>query len=93
MIDWSPEKNEWLKVHRGVCFEQVLVLFERGEVADILEHPDHEKYRGQKIAVVVIDDYAYLVPYVADGESIFLKTMIPSRKATAKYGKCKEKDK
>lgn len=93
MIDWSMEKNEWLKEHRGVCFEQAVVLFERGEVVDVLEHPNQETYQGQKIAVVLIDDYAYLVPYVLDGETIFLKTMIPSRKATAKYGKRKEMEK
>jgi hypothetical protein len=42
-------------------------------------------YPGQKIAVVKIGDYAYLVPYVQQGDDIFLKTIIPSRKATKKY--------
>ena len=85
VIDWSNEKNEWLKQHRGVCFEQVVLLFEGENVVDILEHPNQESYPGQKIAVVLIDDYAYLVPFIQDGETIFLKTIIPSRKATAKY--------
>ena len=55
-FDWSNEKNEWLKTNRGVCFEQVVILFEREDVLDILEHPNQEVYPGQKIAVVRISD-------------------------------------
>ena len=82
---WDNEKNELLKSTRGVCFEQVVLLMEKGEVLDTIEHPNQERYPGQKIAVVIIDAYAYLVPYVEDNEEIFLKTIIPSRKATNKY--------
>jgi hypothetical protein len=84
-FDWSNEKNEWLKTNRGVCFEQVVILFEREDVLDILEHPNQEVYPGQKIAVVRISDYAYLVPFAEEGDTIFLKTIIPSRKASSKY--------
>ena len=82
---WDNEKNELLKKNRGVCFEQVVLLMERGEILDTIEHPNQERYPGQKIAVVIIDAYAYLVPYVENNEGIFLKTIIPSRKATNKY--------
>jgi len=82
---WDNEKNELLKNNRGVCFEQVVLLMERGEVLDTIEHTNQERYPGQKIAVVMIDAYAYLVPYVEHNEEIFLKTIIPSRKATNKY--------
>jgi hypothetical protein len=82
---WDNEKNELLKGTRGVCFEQVVLLMERGEVLDTIEHPNQERYPEQKIAVVIIDAYAYLVPYVEHNEEIFLKTIIPSRKATNKY--------
>jgi uncharacterized DUF497 family protein len=82
---WDNEKNELLKSTRGVCFEQVVLLMERGEVLDTIEHPNQERYLGQKIAVVMIDTYVYLVPYVEHNEEIFLKTIIPSRKATNKY--------
>ena len=82
---WDNEKNELLKSRRGVCFEQVVLLMERGEVQDTVEHPNQERYPGQKMAVVIIDAYAYLVPYVERDEEIFLKTIIPSRKATNKY--------
>jgi uncharacterized DUF497 family protein len=85
VIDWNNEKNEWLKQHRGVCFEQVILLFERGDILEIRDHPNQDVYAGQKIAVVLIDEYVYLVPYVQDEEMIFLKTIIPSRKATSKY--------
>jgi hypothetical protein len=87
---WDNEKNELLKNNRGVCFEQVVLLMERGEVLDTIEHPNQERYPGQKIAVVMIDAYAYLVPYVEHNEEIFLKTIIPSRKATNKYAREKK---
>lgn len=82
---WDNEKNEWLKENRGICFEQVIILMERGDVLETIEHPNQQKYPGQKIATVLIDDYAYLVPYVQESDEIFLKTVIPSRKATNKH--------
>lgn len=82
---WDNEKNEWLKKNRGVSFEQVVILMEGGDVLETIEHPNQDKYPGQKIATIRIDDYAYLVPYVQESEDIFLKTIIPSRKATNKY--------
>lgn len=85
VFDWRNDKNDWLKEHRGVCFEQVVLLFEREEILDILEHPNQAAYPNQKIAVVSIDDYAYLVPFEEEGDRIALKTIIPSRKATSKY--------
>ena len=87
---WDNEKNELLKKNRGVCFEQVVLLMERGEVLDTIEHPNQERYPGQKIAVVMIDTYAYLVPYVENNEEIFLKTIIPSRKATNQFVRIKK---
>lgn len=82
---WDNEKNEWLKKNRGISFEQVIILMEREDVLDTIEHPNQDKYPDQKIAIVRIDDYAYLVPYVQESDEIFLKTIIPSRKATNKY--------
>jgi uncharacterized DUF497 family protein len=71
-FEWNNEKNEWLKTNRGVCFEQVVILFEREDVLDILEHPNQGAYPGQKIAIVRICDYAYLVPFVEERDTIFL---------------------
>ena len=82
---WDNEKNEWLKKNRGVSFEQIVILMEREDVLETIGHPNQAKYPGQKIATVWIDDYAYLVPYVQESDEIFLKTIIPSRKATNKH--------
>jgi len=63
----------------------VVICLENDDIFEIVEHPNQEKYPDQKVAVINIDDYVYLVPYVEDEEGIFLKTIIPSRKATEKY--------
>lgn len=85
IFDWNTEKNEWLKRERGVCFEDVVGAFDSGKVLDRYPYPNQKKYPNQKIAVVEIDNYAYLVPYVEDELKIFLKTIIPNREATKKY--------
>ncbi|OIP29158.1 MAG: toxin [Deltaproteobacteria bacterium CG2_30_43_15] len=87
---WDNEKNELLRNNRGVCFEQVVILMERADVLETVGHPNQNKYPGQKIATVMIDDYAYLVPYVQKNDEIFLKTIIPSRKATNKFMRSKK---
>lgn len=84
-FSWSNEKNAWLKRERNISFEDVLFFIMQGQLLDILEHPNQEKYRNQKILVVNIDDYAYLVPFVETENEIFLKTIIPNRKATKQY--------
>jgi hypothetical protein len=78
-------KNEILKQDRGVSFEAVVFHVERGDLLDILEHPNQERYSGQKIFVVHVGDYAYLVPFVESSDEVFLKTIIPSRRATSLY--------
>lgn len=83
--DWDPEKNEILKIDRGISFEDIVFRIAQGAEVDLFEHPNQAKYPGQMVSVVVVDDYAYLVPYVESEEIIFLKTIIPSRKATKKY--------
>jgi hypothetical protein len=85
VILWDEQKNAWLKLNRGLGFERVAALMERGQVLDLMDHPDREKYPNQRMAIVEVDGYAYLVPYVEDSEAVFLKTVIPSRKATRKY--------
>ena len=84
-FSWDEEKNEILKVERQISFEDVVFHISQGSLLDVLEHPNQEKYQGQKIFVVEIDEYAYLVPFVEDEREIFVKTIIPSRKATKKY--------
>ncbi len=84
-INWNTEKSLALKESRGICFEDVVFHIERGDILDDYEHPDQRKYAGQRIMVVGINNYAYIVPYVENEEEVFLKTIIPSRKMTAKY--------
>ncbi len=82
---WNIEKNEWLKRERGISFEEIVWHLERDGLLDDLVHPNQEKYPEQRIMVVKVNLYAYLVPYVADNEGVFLKTIIPNRKATRDY--------
>lgn len=90
VFQWDNAKNEWLKENRGVSFEEVVILLEREDVLEIVDHPNQDKYPRQKIATVWMNDYAYLVPYVQEREMIFLKTIIPSRKATNQYVRTKK---
>jgi uncharacterized DUF497 family protein len=82
---WSAEKNESLKLDRGVSFEEVVFHIERGDLLDVLEHPNQRRYPGQRIFVVDIRGYAYLVTFVESEREIFLKTAIPNRRATNTY--------
>ncbi|HXW69201.1 MAG TPA: BrnT family toxin [Dissulfurispiraceae bacterium] len=84
-FDWNNEKNDMLKKERGVSFEQVELAIAAGDLLDRVRHPNPAKYPNQKVFIVKIEDYVYSVPYVEDDESIFLKTIIPNRKATKKY--------
>jgi uncharacterized DUF497 family protein len=82
---WDDAKNAKLKADRGIGFEDVVFHIERGDLLDILEHPNPDRYAGQRIFVVQREDYVYLVPFVEDEHTVFLKTIIPSRKATKQY--------
>lgn len=84
-FDWNSKKNQELQSDRGVSFEHVLSAMDDGRLLADLSHPDIKKYKHQRMFIVEINFYAYLVPYVEDAEKIFLKTIIPSRKATKKY--------
>jgi len=81
--EWNDEKNGKLKMERDIGFEECLIAINEGEILDIIENKN--KYPNQKIFILQINSYAYLIPFVEDDEKIFLKTIIPSRKATKKY--------
>ena len=83
--DAKNAKNAKLKADRGIGFEEIVFHIERGDVLDILEHPNPDRYAGQRIFVVRREDYVYLVPFVEDDHTVFLKSIIPSRKATKQY--------
>jgi uncharacterized DUF497 family protein len=82
---WDAEKNRRLQEERGITFEEIVFHIEQGDVLEILEHPNQQRYPGQSIWVVAVDGYAYLVPHVPGEGEVFLKTIIPSRKATRRY--------
>ena len=81
---WDSTKNAWLLQHRDISFEQIVWHISEGHLLDILIS-DKDKYLGQKQFVVEVGGYAYLVPFVEEGEMIVLKTIIPSRKLTKQY--------
>ncbi len=82
---WDSEKNAQLIRERGISFERVIYHIERDEILAIIEHPNPSKYPNQRMFILDIGNYAYLVPFVETKSEIFLKTVIPSRKATRKY--------
>lgn len=84
-FSWDPAKNERLKRERSISFEEIVFHIENGQEVDIFEHPNQKRYPGQRISVVAVDGYAYLVPYVESENELFLKTIIPSRTATKRY--------
>jgi len=82
---WNTEKNEVLDGERGITFEEIVQKIESGAKVIETDHPNKKKYPNQKILIVDVDGYAYLVTCVIDKNGYFLKTIIPSRKATKKY--------
>lgn len=84
-INWNPEKNQQIIAERGISFEDVVFYLQQGALLDDVEHPNGDKYLNQRVFVINIDDYVHLVPYVESRKDIFLKTVIPSRKATKQY--------
>ena len=85
MFEWEDEKNDKLKTERGISFEEMVFYIANDFVLDIVPHPNSNKYPNQKMFIINIDNYAYLVPFIEEHEIIYLKTIIPSKKATKKY--------
>jgi uncharacterized DUF497 family protein len=90
LFDWNVEKNEWLRKVRGITFEEIVYHVQAGSLLDVIEHGKSGRYSGQRILVVNVEGYVCLVPFVESEESIFLKTIIPSRKMTKRYLGSKE---
>ena len=85
-FEWSDTKNLQLKQERGISFEEIVFVIEHGGLMDVVPHPTPEKYPNQSVYVLNINNYIYLVPFVKDDTGArFLKTIIPSRKATKSY--------
>lgn len=84
-FDYSLSKNLWLIENRGFGFEDMIELIAKGNCMDVVEHPNQEKYPNQKIFLINNQGYAYMMPFIETENSIFLKTIIPSRKMTKEY--------
>ena len=85
LYNWSAEKNHQLIAERDKSFEEVVFFIENGGLLDDITHPNKTTYSSQRIFIVAIDGYVYLIPYVEEEDQIFLKTIIPSRKFTKRY--------
>jgi len=85
IFDWNNEKNALLKKQRGVSFEQVVQAVKDGYLITTIKHPNQKKYPNQKVLVIEIEDYTYLVPCIESKNKVFLKTIFPSRKFTKIY--------
>ncbi|PIY29098.1 MAG: toxin [Comamonadaceae bacterium CG_4_9_14_3_um_filter_60_33] len=85
IFNWNAEKNQLLIRERGISFERIVFEIAGGNELAVLEHLNQEKYPGQKISMVQVDDYVFAVPFIETEAEIFLKTIIPSRKATRQY--------
>lgn len=85
IFNWDNEKNEKLKLERGISFEEIVFCIENDQLLDILEHPNQKKYKGQKVYVVAVGDYAYIVPFIDYNNERYLITAFPSRKYTKIY--------
>ena len=73
-FEWKPEKNAWLREHRRISFEEIVVHRGRGDVWKTSPHPNPEKYPHQSIAFVIVDEYIFLVPFDVAGDVIHLRT-------------------
>jgi uncharacterized DUF497 family protein len=85
IYNWNADKNQWLVQERGISFERIVFEISLGNEITVLMHPNQHKYPGQMISVVQVDDCVYLVPFVETESEIFLKTIIPSRKAKRQF--------
>lgn len=83
--NWNPDKNQHLIETRGASFENVVFHLQNGGFLDDMKHPNATDYPLQRMFVVNMNNYAYLVPYIETDDEVFLKTIIPSRKATKHY--------
>ena len=84
-FDWNEHKNNLLKKTRKISFEEIIFFISKGNLLEVIEHPDKNKFPNQKMLIVEVRDYVYIVPFVEENDKYFLKTIYPSRTATKKY--------
>ena len=89
--DWNSDKNEWLKTNRHISFEEIIFHLSQGDIWMVADHPNQKKFPKQRIYFVIVENYIYLAPHIIEKDFIFLKTIIPSRKATKAFLKEQER--
>jgi hypothetical protein len=82
---WNSEKNKKLKLERDISFEEIIFCIENGALVDIIDHPNQQKYKGQKMYLINVNEYVHVIPFVESDDEIFLKTIYPSREYTKIY--------
>ena len=82
---WDSNQNDFLKANRGISFEAVIVHLRREDIWKVTDHPNQARHPGQSILFVIVDDYIYMAPLEIRGDTLWLVTIIPSRKATRQY--------
>ena len=90
--DWDSKKNDFLKANRGISFEAVIVHLRREDIWKVTDHPDQARHPGQSILFVIVDDYIYMAPLEIRGDTLWLVTISPSRKATRQYREEKQNE-
>ena len=90
--DWDSKKNDFLKANRGISFEAVIVHLRREDIWKVTDHPDQARHPGQSILFVIVDDYIYMAPLEIRGDTLWIVTIIPSRKATRQYREEKQNE-
>ncbi len=86
--NFAADKNQHLIQTRNISFEQIIAAINSDKLLDTIEHPNKKKYPNQKMYIVEINNYIYLVPFIRESEhKVFLKTIIPNRKANKLYRK------
>lgn len=84
-FQWNEDKNSQIKKERNISFEDIIQAISKGDLLDIIEHYNQDKYPNQRIFIIKLKEYIYLVPFIENSSEIFLKTIIPSRKMKKKY--------
>jgi len=84
-FNWNEKKNQLLKKNRNISFEEIVLSIDNGQLLDVVEHHDKSKYPNQRLIIVEVRNYAFVVPFVETEDTYFLKTIYPSRKATQTY--------
>ena len=85
IFTWDEEKNNFLICNRNISFERIIVAIEEGDILDVLKHPNEIKYNHQKLYILSIDGYAWIVPFRDEQDKRILITAYPSRKYTSRY--------